>query len=191
MIKLKDCPFEIMQKEKEINQVVEEIYNAKGDRTNLEILDILEIGSFYGGTLWYWKEAFPIIRKIMSIDYPVPPSDGRYQKMIDSKAKWSELFKDIDFVAIDADSHNDETFNKVRMEFPNGIDFCFIDGDHSYIGCLADYTMYRQLMKPDGIMAFHDISRECKDAWEEIKKNHKTIECKDDNNTMGIGLVIL
>lgn len=191
MIDLKECPLDIMQKEKEINDVITEIIQ-RNVRSDVKFAPncILEIGSFYGGSLWIWNTAF-FPKKMMSIDYPVPPSDGRYEKMIESKAKWPELFKDTQFVAIDADSHKQETIDKVKKEFPDGIDFCFIDGDHSYDGCLADYKNYLPLMKKGSVMAFHDIARECKEVWQEIKKNHEFIECLDGNDTMGIGLIIV
>jgi predicted O-methyltransferase YrrM len=37
------------------------------------------------------------------------------------------------------------------------IDVLFIDGDHSVEGCLRDYEMYSPLVKPGGMIAFHDI----------------------------------
>ncbi len=36
------------------------------------------------------------------------------------------------------------------------IDFLFIDGDHSYESCKRDWELYRPLMKPGSIVAFHD-----------------------------------
>jgi predicted O-methyltransferase YrrM len=37
------------------------------------------------------------------------------------------------------------------------IDLLFIDGDHSYEGCLADWQAYKPLLKPGSWVAFHDI----------------------------------
>jgi predicted O-methyltransferase YrrM len=37
------------------------------------------------------------------------------------------------------------------------IDLLFIDGDHSYDACLADWQAYMSLLKPGGWVAFHDI----------------------------------
>lgn len=37
-------------------------------------------------------------------------------------------------------------------------DFLFIDGDHSYAGALADLKTYYSLVRPCGLIAFHDIA---------------------------------
>ena len=33
----------------------------------------------------------------------------------------------------------------------------FIDGDHSFLGVVSDYALYSPLVKPGGVIAFHDI----------------------------------
>jgi hypothetical protein len=35
-------------------------------------------------------------------------------------------------------------------------DILFIDGDHSYSGVKTDYEMYKDVVKPGGIIVFHD-----------------------------------
>ncbi len=37
------------------------------------------------------------------------------------------------------------------------IDLLFIDGDHSYDGCLADWRAYKGLLAPGACVVFHDI----------------------------------
>lgn len=39
----------------------------------------------------------------------------------------------------------------------NSIDLLFIDGDHSYEGCLADWKAYAPLLSPTALVAFHDV----------------------------------
>ena len=194
MVELKDCPFEIMQREWEVNKLIDEAWahNAEGEPTDL-IENILEIGSMYGGSLWCWKEGFSTLEKMVSIDNLIPESDGRYQSVLEAREKWSEVFKEVkEFIPIIADSQAQETIERVKEEFPNGIDFLFIDGDHSYQACLNDYFNYLPLMRKNGIIAIHDIERECKDAWQEIKKGSKCAEFTLDNNGgMGIGVVYI
>lgn len=43
---------------------------------------------------------------------------------------------------------------------PGSVDFCFIDGDHSYAGCQADIQAWLPKLKPGGVMAGHDVDRE-------------------------------
>lgn len=44
-----------------------------------------------------------------------------------------------------------------------GIDFLFIDGNHSVLGCDADFRNYAPAVKPGGFIAFHDYDPERKD----------------------------
>ena len=46
---------------------------------------------------------------------------------------------------------------QVKIEWDSGPDddFLFIDGDHTGVG--RDYEMYRDLVRPGGLIAFHDI----------------------------------
>jgi cephalosporin hydroxylase len=37
-----------------------------------------------------------------------------------------------------------------------GVDLLHIDGDHSMKGCLADWENYRGLVRPGGLVLFHD-----------------------------------
>lgn len=37
------------------------------------------------------------------------------------------------------------------------VDLLFIDGDHSYEGCLADWKAYAPLLSPNAVVAFHDV----------------------------------
>lgn len=37
------------------------------------------------------------------------------------------------------------------------VDFVFIDGDHSYAACQADIRAWTPLVKPGGVIAFHDF----------------------------------
>jgi hypothetical protein len=37
------------------------------------------------------------------------------------------------------------------------VDLLFIDGDHTYEGVKADYELYSPLVRPGGLVAFHDV----------------------------------
>jgi len=50
---------------------------------------------------------------------------------------------------------------------PLFVDLCYIDGDHSYAGCLGDLLAWRDCVKPGGLMVFHDYTR---DVWPDVKK---------------------
>ena len=60
--------------------------------------------------------------------------------------------------AVTGSSHDSTTLDLVKTIFAGApIDVLFIDGDHSYEGVKQDYEMYRSLVRPGGIIAFHDI----------------------------------
>jgi predicted O-methyltransferase YrrM len=40
--------------------------------------------------------------------------------------------------------------------FPQGVDLAFIDGDHSYEGCMGDVLRVEPHMRPGGLMVLHD-----------------------------------
>ncbi len=48
----------------------------------------------------------------------------------------------------------------VYRMFPDGIDALFIDGDHAYKAVLQDWLLYSPLVRPGGIIAFHDVELE-------------------------------
>jgi hypothetical protein len=56
------------------------------------------------------------------------------------------------------DSHDPAFQARVRERFgAGGVDFLFIDGDHREEGVERDYLDYGPLVRPGGLIAFHDI----------------------------------
>lgn len=47
------------------------------------------------------------------------------------------------------------------------IDLLFIDGDHSYDGCMGDIVSWIDKIKPGGYVLIHDYDR---DVWPEVKR---------------------
>lgn len=121
------------------------------------VRQILEVGSFCGGTLWYWSK-LPGIRRVVSVDQLVHPRwpESR-QAQIEARVKWSSWFKPGVLVQIEGDSHDREVIADAAQwgEF----DLAFIDGDHSYDGVHADFDAYAPMVRRGGIIAFHDVCR--------------------------------
>lgn len=119
---------------------------------------VVEIGSLFGGTLWYWSH-LPAIDVLVSVDMP-SDWEGVADGVREARTHWdAELSPRVEFHALAADSQQAETRDLVLMEgIPRGayIDFLFIDGDHGYEGVRADWLLWSPLVRPGGVVAFHD-----------------------------------
>jgi predicted O-methyltransferase YrrM len=83
---------------------------------------------------------------------------------------------------------------------PTGIDYLFIDGDHTYAGVKQDFEMYSPLVRRGGLVAFHDIcvhtsQEQCEvdRFWREIRTQFKSREFvqNPDQGKYGIGVLEL
>jgi predicted O-methyltransferase YrrM len=120
---------------------------------------ILEIGTYKGGTFYLWCQAADEHSTLISIDLPGNNSlDSMYTP---SRIKFYRKFsksKNQKLHFITADSHQDKTVMDVKAILgKDQLDFIFIDGDHSYEGVKRDFDLYFHLVRPRGMVAFHDI----------------------------------
>lgn len=73
--------------------------------------------------------------------------------------------------------------------------YLFIDADHRYSGVRADFELYAPLVRPGGLIAFHDISDntqpgvEVNKLWSEIKQICPVKEFLNPNKAEGQLLV--
>jgi predicted O-methyltransferase YrrM len=61
-------------------------------------------------------------------------------------------------VFIEGESTDSEVIAAVEAFAP--YDFLFIDGDHSYEGCKADWDNYSPMVRAGGLIGFHDVGNE-------------------------------
>lgn len=139
---------------------------------------IVEIGTRGGGTLFFWSQCSAALQLLVSIDLPGGIHGGGYPEQ---RAKFYERFvanrPGCRMELMRVDSQQASTRAKL-VETLHGrpIDFLFIDGDHRYEGVKKDFEMYRPLVRPGGLIGFHDIRPNIQDAdtkvfqlWDEIK----------------------
>lgn len=138
---------------------------------------VVEIGTAYGGTLFYWSRILPELRLLVSIDLPGGPYGGGYPIQ---RSRLFELFvadrPQVRLELLRVNSQLEETKRKLTTLLDDRpIDFLFIDGDHRYEGVKKDYELYAPLVRPGGLIVFHDIRpdsifREVKvyQLWNEI-----------------------
>jgi cephalosporin hydroxylase len=163
---------------------------------SLNCKNVLEVGSYLGGTFYVLcKLSHPDGLKI-SIDYPFY---GNQAKEIADKKVYSKMKSFAENVhIITADSHLEETKNVLSdILKEEKLDFLFIDGDHSYEGVKQDFKMYSPFVKKGGYVAFHDVNdtklhRELgcyvHQFWEELPNKNK-IEFNSKSKLMGIGVI--
>lgn len=151
---------------------------------------IVEIGTDKGGTLWLWCQVAALDATIVSIDLPGGDYGEGYSPE-DAKvfSTWAHGDQRMHFLL--KDSHSEETKAEV-MDVLGGhpVDFLFIDGDHRYEGVSQDFTMYAPLVRPGGLVVFHDIVEtlphlNCHSHrfWNEVKTDYEyeeLIELDDD-----------
>lgn len=118
----------------------------------------LEIGLFNGGTHLIWKQIF---KEVISLDCNLDAIE-KFLTRIDvvSGSKF-----------ICSDSRSVLTSKIVERELTGKkIDMLFIDGDHSYAGCEADYINYSSMVASGGIIAFHDTHYAAADVGRFVKQ---------------------
>ncbi len=177
---------------------IEELYKIICD---LSPSIILEIGTARGGTLYLWTQAATVDAVIVSVDLPGGEFGGAYPlcrvPFYKSFAKQGQQIH-----LLRKDSHDVQTIKEVEGLFGNRpVDFAFIDGDHTYEGVKADFLNYGNLVRPGGIIAFHDIlpTSEFPDIqvfrfWQEIKDKFNTKELIGPGGSgkkVGIGLIFV
>jgi predicted O-methyltransferase YrrM len=143
--------------------------------------NVLEIGTYAGGTLFCLCQLAQPDAKIVSVDKPEGQFGGGYT---DERAKeMRELFPrdDQELHLFRADSHLPSTLEQVKSVFDGGeLELLFIDGDHTYEGVKRDFEMYSPLVAAGGLVVFHDIMEHHPDSgcevasyWNEIRDDYR------------------
>lgn len=108
-------------------------------------------------------------------------------------------------VFVDGSSHDAATVERIRGVLSGrALDLLFIDGDHRYAGAKADFDCYAPLVRPGGLIAFHDIVPDYRTRfgretgrwagdvprlWNEIKARYqKYWEFVEDREQDGLGI---
>jgi cephalosporin hydroxylase len=121
-----------------------------------DVRRVLEIGMHRGGTAAMFAELAPDL--VVSVD----KHDGEWGGIGEASANDRDAGLARDYPhwrVVRGDSHDPATLAAVR-DLMEGIpfDFLFIDGDHSHAGVRADFLDYRGLVRPGGLIGFHDVA---------------------------------
>ncbi len=161
-------------------QVEEELVKLVDDVRQLAPKTVLEIGTSMGGTLYLWTRLAQADATVVSVDLPHGKFGGGYSPLR------TPLYQSFQRASqslhlLRANSHDPATFTEVKQLFGGKpVDFLFIDGDHTYEGVKHDWNLYSPLVRPGGLVAFHDIAMnyddtQVKQFWDELKPtvNHR------------------
>lgn len=162
---------------------------------------VCEIGSDRGGTLALIASSARSGAEFLSIDLCFSISRHRVYHLL--------MHPTQRVTCLEADSHSPRTLDRV-VDWLRGrkFDFLFIDGDHTYDGVKRDYEMYAPLVRPGGIIAFHDIVPDFRTRfgvptprdvgevprfWSELKANPpgRLEELVEDPDQDGYGIGVL
>jgi len=166
------------------------------------IKNFLEIGTKFGGTMYVFNKLAQSGGVQISLDLPGGIHGGwvlndhpYLGKVHEKRNEYLEnLSPEIFLIA--GNSHDSTSLEAVKTKVAE-LDFLFIDGDHTYEGVKQDYEMYGPLVRPGGIIAFHDINdtphhravnaEACK-LWNELKGTK--LEFNSHTYYGGIGVLI-
>lgn len=168
-----------------------------------EPIRFMEIGVRLGGSFAFWGRAlrnFYHNVEGIALDLPCALHEGNHTEPLDEcLVKLKCNFK---YNIILADSHLQSSLDRTKEILAgNKLDMLFIDGDHSEDGVTQDFEMYSTLVKPGGVVGFHDIV-EPKDwpwvqvhaAWPKIRGRfdpNNVREWKHEGKRFGIGAMVL
>lgn len=159
---------------------------------------VLEIGTAAGGTLLLLARAAQPDALLVSVDLPGGPFGGGY-------AAWRRwLYRGFaspgqTLALLRGDSHHPAVRRRVVQTFGRRlVDLLLIDGDHTYEGARRDFLDYAPLVRPGGLVAFHDIcpdpaqpTLEVPRLWQELRTSYPSAELIEDRGQAGYGLGLL
>jgi cephalosporin hydroxylase len=185
-------------------QVPEEIEALASFVAELKPRNVLEIGTWKGGTFYLWCALSDPRGLKISIDLPggafggdrLTPEDIRKRDDLRFPTGFDSRQTQYAYL-ISGDSHALRVRNRAAdLLAGEKLDFLFIDGDHTYEGVKQDFLMYSPFVSPSGWIAFHDINDSewhrqnnvgVSRLWAELKG--KKLEFNSHQNWAGIGLI--
>jgi cephalosporin hydroxylase len=157
----------------------------------LEPRVVLEIGTAKGGTLLLWTQLASA--HVISCDLRVPGYRRALYERFPPPGSRCRV------TLLEGNSHEPEFRARVEQALGGDpVDFLFIDGDHTEAGVSADYRDYRGLVRPGGLLAFHDIvekqpfpDNQVQHLWKRLRSEPGSEEIVEDPEQCGFGIGLL
>lgn len=159
---------------------------------------VMEIGVADGGTNFLLAHALPSVQFLLGLDLQI--KNERILRFFRQPTQRFEYLQGSSFAAA--------TVERARAALGGQLlDVLFIDGDHTFDGAAADFRLYREFVRPGGLIAFHDIvpdyqTRYGRDTgrwagdvpklWAELKPLFQAREfvADPDQDGLGIGVIV-
>lgn len=132
---------------------------------------ILEIGTWYGGTLWHWLQ---MAERVVAIDNLMLDPDSWHAWAAETGCELHVL----------AGSSHDPA-HVAEAERLGPYDLVFVDGDHTYDSVVRDWDNYVGMVAEGGMIVFHDINPRpgygVSEVWDVIRSTPgaKTVEIRE------------
>lgn len=152
---------------------------------------ILEIGTASGGTSLIWSHL--AAERVITCDL----NEMKYQAPLFTR--FPPPGSHCRVTLMSGNSHDADFKSRVAREL-NGekADFLFIDGDHTEPGVTADYNDYKEFVRPEGLIAFHDIvekqplpTNQVFYLWQRLKQVAEVEEFVNDPDQRGFGIGVV
>tara|TARA_A100001201_G_C4093105_1_gene202816 strand:+ start:2618 stop:3193 length:576 start_codon:yes stop_codon:yes gene_type:complete len=160
----------------------------------MEIEYVLETGFCTGRSALAVLNNFSNIKKMISIDIDFDYGGMGGRKMVQTLEENFDTFS-----AIESNSQKKLTPKFFDENYPEGIDYAFVDGDHTYSGCLFDLNRIVPHVNSGGLILIDDyksgppngcnipvVTKACDDFYE---KNKNVVD-KQEWNKEGKGFCI-
>ncbi len=177
-------PVRIYQWEKEF-EVLLELYRRQHP------VNVLEVGTYHGGTLYHWLQNAWGGTTVVSLD--------SYAVGVDNRPLYKQWVPvGVELVVLEGNSNTITTASEVAAYSP--FDWVMIDAGHFLEEVTRDWQLYRPMVRHGGMLVLHDIlthpawpSIEVGQLWEKIKAEYMTFEIVADRNAEwgGLGVVLL
>lgn len=162
---------------------------------------VLEIGTHRGGTLFCWAAVAAPDARLVSVDLP-NDREALGTTAADRARFAGFLRRGQSLESLVADSQRDETRDRVVHALGGRpVDFLWIDADHRLAGVTRDWELYGPLVRPGGLIGFHDIhpnpgfpENQVDQLWTRIRGGFRHVELIDQDQPggagMGIGILV-
>ena len=158
---------------------------------------VVEIGTFRGGTLACWSALAAADARLVCLDlldptYGIVETDAHDAHLRRLVARGQQL------TFLPRDSQDPATAAAVAAALGgSAVDFLWIDGDHRDAGVRRDFALYGPMVRPGGLIAFHDIhpdprfpDNQSHHLWRELRQTGDVTEFIDQDHPGGAGMGI-